>query len=128
MDRKTREKKKKTLILGDSIVNDIFYTKEVWRLNRRLKSSLSVKVISDTSTKGTSYYIKNCLIDCQPDVIILHHSTKDLSGKASDDYIASRIVALGRPTKNKYNQIYILELTVSNDKFTVSSSRDAIYG
>ena len=41
MDRKTSEKKKKTLILGGSIVKNI----EEQRLNKPLKSSVSVNMI-----------------------------------------------------------------------------------
>ena len=90
-DRKTREKKKSTLILGDSIVKNI----EGWRLNRHLKFSVSVKAISVATTNGMSHHVKGCLIDCSPEVI-LHHGTNDLSRNASADDIASKTVALAK--------------------------------
>ena len=65
MDRKTSEKKKKNLILGDSIVKNI----EGRRLNKVLKSSVSINMIR---------VVKGCFIDCLPEVIILHHSTNDV--------------------------------------------------
>ena len=64
-----------------------------------------------------SHCIKGCLIDCLPNVIILHHGTNDLSSNKCVDDIASRIVALGRFVKNEYNQVYILGLTARNNKW-----------
>ena len=49
-ERKNRKKTKKTLILGESIVKDI----EEWILNRRFKSSISVKAVLGATTKGVA--------------------------------------------------------------------------
>ena len=64
-----------------------------------------------------SHHIKSSFIDCWPDVMILHHVTCDLSSNPSADGRASRIAALGRSVKNKYNQVYLLGLTMRNDKW-----------
>ena len=55
--------RKKTLILGDSIVKNI----EVWRLNKRMKSSVAVKSIPGATTKGMKHHIKGCLEGNSPD-------------------------------------------------------------
>ena len=98
-DKKTKAKKKKTFTLGDTTAKNT----EGWGLNRSWKSSVFVKSISGTTTNGTSYHIKGCLIDCSLEIIILHYGTNYLSCSASADDIASRTVALGRSAKTEYN-------------------------
>ena len=75
---------KKTLIAGDSIVNNI----EGWRLNKGIKFSVAVKSIPGATTKGKKHHIKGCLEDNSPDSIILHVGTKNLKNKESVEDIA----------------------------------------
>ena len=76
-----------------------------------------MKVISEVTTNGMSHHIKGCLIECLPEVIILRLGTNNLSRNASADDIAIKIASLERYIKTRYNQVYILLLTVLNDKW-----------
>ena len=59
--------RKKTLTVGDSTVKII----ERLRLNKRKKSSVAVKSIPGTTTKGMKHHVKGCLQYNSPDSIIL---------------------------------------------------------
>ena len=76
-----------------------------------------MKVISEVTTNGMSHQIKGCLIECLPEVIILRLGTNNLSRNTSADDIAIKIASLERYIKTRYNQVYILLLTVINDKW-----------
>ena len=54
--------RKKTLIVGDSIIKNI----EGWRLNKRMKASVAIKSIPGATTKGMKHHI-GCLEDNSPD-------------------------------------------------------------
>ena len=54
--------KKKTLIIGDSIVKHI----DGWRLNKRMRSTVSVRSIPGATTKGMIHHVKGCLVDTSP--------------------------------------------------------------
>ena len=54
------------------------------------------------TTNGISQYIKDCFIDCLPEVIILYLGANNLLRNASADDIASKIVALERSIKIEY--------------------------
>ena len=66
--------RKKTLILGNSIVKHV----EGWRLNKRMRSTVSVKSIPGATSKAMKYYFKGRLEDSSPDTIILHHGQMTL--------------------------------------------------
>ena len=76
--------RKKTLIVGDSIVKNI----ERWRLDKRMKSSAAVKSILGATTKGIKDHIKGNLEDNSCDSIILHVGTNNLKNKESVEDIA----------------------------------------
>ena len=69
--------RKKIRIVGDSFVKNI----EGWRLNKRMKSSVSVKLIPGVTTKGMNHHVKGCLEDSFPDSVILHNGTNNLKYK-----------------------------------------------
>ena len=52
--RSDNPQKKKTLILGDSIVKHV----ESWRLNKRMKSDVSVRCIPGTTTNAMKHHLK----------------------------------------------------------------------
>ena len=64
---------KKTLILGDSIIKNV----GDWRLNRRMKSIVSVRSIFGATTKAIKHHVMICLEDESLDTILLHHGTND---------------------------------------------------
>ena len=104
--------RKKTLILGDSIVKNI----EEWRLNKRMKSSVAVKSISGATTKGMKHHMKGCLEDNSPDSIILHVGTRNLKNKESVEDIDNDIMDVEISTRNEKTNVFLSGLTVRIDR------------
>ena len=73
--------KKKTLIVGDSIVKHI----DGWCLNKRMRSTVSIRSIPGAKTKGMIDHVKGCLEDTSPAFIILHRGTNDLNGNSTSE-------------------------------------------
>ena len=88
---------KKTLILGDSIIKNV----DDCRLNRRMKSIVSVRSISGATAKIMNYHVIGCLEDQSPDTILLHRGTNDLKNEESAEKIASSIINVALSAKNK---------------------------
>ena len=110
--RSDNPQRKKTLILGDSIVKHV----EGWRLNKRMKSAVSVRCIPGATTNAMKHHLKGCLEDSSPDNIILHHETNNLKSADNSEKIASDIVNLGLSVKNEKTKVYISSLVIRNDK------------
>ena len=104
--------KKKTLIVGDSIVKHI----DGWRLNKRMRSTLSVRSIPGTTTKGMIHHVTSCLEDASPDFIILHHGMNDLSGYSTSEEVADKILNLATSIKTSKNQVFASGLVMRKDK------------
>ena len=100
--------RKKTLIVGDSIVKNI----KGWRLNKRMKSSAAVKSIPGATTKGMKHHIKGCLEDNAPDSVILHVRTNNLKNKESVEDIANDIMDIAIFIRNKKTNVFVSGLTV----------------
>ena len=56
-----------------------------WRLNRRMKSIVSVRSISSAATKAMKHHVMGCLEDGCPDTILLHHGTNDPRSEESPE-------------------------------------------
>ena len=104
--------RKKTLILGDSIVKNI----EQWRFNKRIKSSVAVKSFSGATTKGMKHHMKGCLEDNSPDSIILHVGTRNLKNKESVEDIDNDIMDVEISTRNEKTNVFVSGLTVRIDR------------
>ena len=104
--------RKKTLIVGDSIIKNI----EGWRLNKRMKSSVGVKSITGATTKGMNHHIKVCLKDSSADSIILHVGTNNLKNKESVEDIANDITDNAIFIRNEESNVFVSGLTVRNDR------------
>ena len=104
--------RKKTLIVGDSIIKNI----EGWRLNKRMKSSVAVKSIPGATTKGMKHHIKGCLQNNSPDSIILHVGTNNLKNKESVEDIANDITDNAIFIRNEESNVFVSGLTVRNDR------------
>ena len=104
--------KKKTLIVGDSIVKHI----DGWRLNKRMRSTVSVRSIPGATTKGMIHHVKGCLEDTSPDFIILHHGTNDLNSNSTSEEIADKILNLAASIKTSKNQVFVSGLVIRKDK------------
>ena len=96
---KIKKTKKKTFIVGDSIVNHI----DGWRLNKRIRSTVSVRSIPGATTKGMIHQVKGCLDDTSPDFITSHHGTNDSNGNGTSEKIADKILNLGVSIKTNKN-------------------------
>ena len=94
-----KKTKKKTFIVGDSIAKHI----DGWRLNKRIKSTVSVRSIPGATTKGMTHQVKGCLGDTSPDFITLHHGTNDSNGNGTSEEIADKILSLGASIKTTKN-------------------------
>ena len=76
---------KKTLILGASIIKNV----DDWRLNRRMKSIVSVRSVSGATAKTMKHHVMGCLEDGSPDMILLHYGTNNLRSEESGEKVAS---------------------------------------
>ena len=97
--------------MGDSILKQV----EGWRLNKRMKSNVSVRSIPGTSTNGMIHHVKGCLEDISPDTVILHHGTNDLKSGNTSEKIATDIVNLALTIQNEKTKVFISGLTIRND-------------
>ena len=88
---------KKTLILGDTTIKNV----DVWKLNRSMKSIISIRSISGATTKAMKHDVVGCLEDESSDTILLHHGTSDLRSEESSEKIASNIINVALSAKNK---------------------------
>ena len=104
--------KKKTLIVGDSIVKHI----DGWRLNKRMRSTVSVRSIPGATTKGMIHHVKGCLEDTSPGFIKLHHGTNDLNSNSTSEEIADKILNLAASIKTSKNQVFVSGLVIRKDK------------
>ena len=105
-----------TLILGDSIIKNV----DGWRLNRRIKSIASVRLISGPKTKTMKHHVMGCLehvMGCLEDTILLDHGTNNLRSEESAEKIASNVINVDFFAKNEKETVYVSGLTVRNDKY-----------
>jgi len=104
---------KRMLILGDSIVKYV----DGWRLNKRMKSSVSVRSVSGASSRGMEYHVKGCIVDDTPDSIILHFGTNSLKEKnETAETIADNIVNVAESVKEDVSEIFVSSLTKRHDE------------
>ena len=108
--------------LGDSIVKHV----EGWRLNKRMKSTVSVRCIPGATTNAMKHHLKGCLEDTSPDNLILHHGTNNLKSDDNSEKIASDIVDLGLSVKNEKTMVYISSLIIRNDKLIKNEKKSMI--
>ena len=104
--------RKKTLIVGDSIVKNI----EWCILSKRMKSSVAVKSIPGAAAKGMKHHIKGCLEDNSADSIILHVGTNNLKSRESVEDIANDIMDVVIFIRNEKTNVFVSSLTIRNDR------------
>ena len=100
------------MVAGDSIVKHI----DGWHLNKRMRSTVSVRSIPGATTKGMISHVKDCLKDTYPGFIILHHDTNDLNGNSTSEEIADKILNLAASIKTSKNQVFVSGLVIRKDK------------
>ena len=104
---------KNTLILGASIIKNV----DGWRLNRRMKSIVSVCSISGGTTKAMKHHVMGCLEDESSDTTLLYLGTDDLRSEELAEKNASKIINVALSAKNTKNTVYASGLTVRNNKY-----------
>ena len=100
------------MIVGDSIVKYI----DGWRLNKRTRSTVSVRSIPGTRAKEMIQHVKGCLEDTSPDFIILHHGTNDLNGNSICEEIADKILNLAASISTSKIQVFVSGLVIRKDE------------
>ena len=104
--------KKKTLTVGDSIVKH----NDGSCLNKRMRSTVSVRSIPGATTKGMIHHVKGCLEDTSPDFIILHHGSNYINANGTSEEIAGKILNLAASIKTSKNQVFVSGLVIRKDK------------
>ena len=104
--------KNKNTYTCDSIVKHV----EDWRLNKQMKSTVSVTCIPGATTNAMKHHLKGFLEYTSPDNIILHHGINNLKSDHNSEKVANNIVDLGLSVKNGKTMVYISSLVTRNDK------------
>ena len=112
-NRKSKTTRKRTLIIGDSIVKDI----EGWRVQKRMKSNVSVTSITGAKIAGMKCHVKGCIKDIAPDTIFIHHGTNELSSERPSEDIATDIANHAESLKSKINRVFVSGLVIRTDQF-----------
>ena len=88
-----------------------------WHLNKRMRSTVSVRSVPGATTKGMIHHVKGCVEDTCPDFIILHHGTNDLnSSNSTSEEFADKILNLAASIKTSKNQVFVSGLVIRKDK------------
>ena len=87
-----------------------------WRLNKRMRSTASVRSISGAITKDMVHDVKDSLEDTSPDFMIFHHCANDLNGNSTSEEIADKILNLAASIKSSKNQVFVSGLVIEKDK------------
>ena len=87
-----------------------------WRLNKRMRSTVSVRSISGAITKDMVHDVKGSLEDTSPDFMIFHHCANDLNGNSTSEEIADKILNLAASIKTSKNQVFVSGLVIRKDK------------
>ena len=113
-DKKTEKnnnaKKKVTYIIGDSIVKEV----KGWNLSNE-ENKIIVKPFSGAKTECMKSYIIPAK-KADPDCVILHVGTNDLSTQLTDAEISTNIINLALELKTDNNAVIVSSLTLRNDK------------
>ena len=87
-----------------------------WRLNKRMRSTVSVRSIPGATTEAMIPHVKGCLEDTSPNFIILHHGMNYLNGNSTSEEIADKILNLVASIKTSKNLIFVFGLAIRKDK------------
>ena len=97
--------------MGDSILKHV----AGWRLNKRMKSNVSVRSIPGTSTNGMIHHVKGCLEDMSQDTVILHQEIDNFKIGNTLEKLATNIVNLALTIQIEKTKVFILGLTIRNN-------------
>ena len=113
--KSSSRKKKRVYILGDSMVKHI----EGWEISRKLKNQhkVFVRSFSSAKVKCMKDYVKPCIRENEPDHIILHVGTNNLSSEQSPERIAKSIVDLAKLSVKDHCSVSISSIIPRNDEW-----------
>ena len=80
------------------------------------ESSVALKSIPGSTTKGMKHHIKGCLEDYSPDSVILHVRTNNLKNKESVEDIANGIMDIATFMRTEKTNVFVSGLTLQNDR------------
>lgn len=95
---------KKTLLFSEYILKHV----EGWRLNKRIKSAVSIRSILNASANGMMHHVKGC------HDVILHHGTNDLKSANASEKIATNIVELALTIGCTKSKVFISGVNIRN--------------
>ena len=109
------KKKKRIFILGDGIVKHT----EGWEISNKLKNEhkVFVRFFSSAKVKCMKDYVKPCIRENEPDHIILHVGTNNLSSEQSAERIAKSIVDLAKLSVKDHCPVSISSIVPRNDEW-----------
>ena len=81
---------------------------EGWRLNKKIKSTVSVRSFTGTSADGMAHHVKECLDDISPDIVILYHGTKDLKSCYTSAKIVADMVNLALTIRSEKTKVFTI--------------------
>ena len=110
---KEKNEKKKIFILGDSMV------KHAWEIPNQLekKHKVYVRSFSSAKVKCMKGYIKPCIREEQPDHVILHVGTNNISSEQNAERIGKSIVDLAKLSVKDHCPVSISNIVPRNDKW-----------
>ena len=97
----TRHQKGKAVVIGDSHLNRI----NKWRFkNDNIEHAVYFKCFSGSNTKQLNYYANPTLVDEQPNTVIVHIGSNDITkfnySKVDVEDLAQRIIDVGKKCKS----------------------------
>ena len=97
----TRHQKRKALVIGDSHLNRINKSK---LKNNNVEHAVYFKYFSGSNTKQLNYYANPTLVDEQPNTVIIHIGSNDITkfnySKINVEDPAQRIIDVGKKCKS----------------------------
>ena len=103
---------KTTIILGDSIIKNV----DGWRMKKALKTDDRIcvrSVASATSTQMIHY--AQCVLEENPDKVILHVGTNDINSTKSTDEIANKIMEVVDVIQQRDKEVIVSALIRRNN-------------
>ena len=111
-------KKRKTVIIGDSMVKEI----KAWKLKKRLKENVQVKSFPGATIDDMKHYVIPTKKE-EPNIIILHAGTNNLRDNQSTTSLANNIIEFGISLCTPQNEVVISGIChradVSDKKFVM---------
>ena len=113
----TYESNKNIYILGDSMVKHV----EGWKLKKSIDKNHNVYVrsFSGAKVKCMKDYVKPCIREKNPDYLIFHVGTNELTSELPPERIAKSIIDVAKNTQSDSRIVSISGIVSRNDNFNI---------